>query len=57
MNDVIQVAGLTEIYATDKGRPPLVAVAGIDFAVREGEGFERRLGLLEQLLWTGRDFS
>ena len=36
---VIQVAGLTKTYATEKGRPPLVAVAGIDFAVREGEVF------------------
>ena len=39
MSDVIQAAGLTKTYATDKGRPPLVAVAGIDFAVREGEVF------------------
>ena len=26
MSEVIQVAGLTKTYATDKGRPPLVAV-------------------------------
>jgi ABC-2 type transport system ATP-binding protein len=39
MNDAIQVAGLAKTYAADKGRPPLVAVDGIDFAVREGEVF------------------
>jgi len=26
VSEVIQVAGLTKTYATDKGRPPLVAV-------------------------------
>ena len=39
MSDVIQVAGLTKTYATGKGGPPLRAVDGIDFAVREGEVF------------------
>ena len=39
MDQAIEVAGLTKTYVTDKGRPPLVAVAGIDFAVREGEVF------------------
>ena len=39
MSEVIQVAGLTKTYAIEKGRPPLVAVGGIDFAVREGEVF------------------
>ncbi len=39
MSDVIQVTGLTKTYAADKGRPPLTAVAGIDFTVREGEVF------------------
>jgi ABC-2 type transport system ATP-binding protein len=39
VSDVIQVAGLTKIYATGKGVPPLRAVDGIDFAVREGEVF------------------
>jgi ABC-2 type transport system ATP-binding protein len=39
VNDAIQVTGLAKTYAADKGRPPLVAVDGIDFAVREGEVF------------------
>ena len=39
MSDIIQVAGLTKTYATDKGSPPLRAVDGIDFTVREGEVF------------------
>jgi len=39
MSDVIQVAGLTKTYATDKGSPLLRAVDGIDFTVREGEVF------------------
>jgi len=39
MNDAIQVTGLTKIYQTDKNRPPLRAVDGIDFTVREGEVF------------------
>jgi ABC-2 type transport system ATP-binding protein len=39
VSDVIQVAGLTKTYATDKGSPPLRAVDGIDFTVREGEVF------------------
>ena len=39
MSDVIQVAGLTKTYETGKGRPPLRALDGIDFAVREGEVF------------------
>jgi ABC-2 type transport system ATP-binding protein len=39
MNEVIQVAQLTKVYPTGKGRDPLRAVDGIDFAVREGEVF------------------
>jgi ABC-2 type transport system ATP-binding protein len=39
MNDVIQAAGLTKIYPAGKDRPPLRAVDGIDFAVRQGEVF------------------
>jgi ABC-2 type transport system ATP-binding protein len=39
MGDVIQVTGLTKTYAVEKGKPPLVAVNGIDFAVRAGEVF------------------
>ena len=39
MNDAIQVTGLTKIYQTNKNRPPLRAVDGIDFDVRAGEVF------------------
>jgi ABC-2 type transport system ATP-binding protein len=39
VSDVIQVAGLTKTYATDRSSPPLRAVDGIDFTVREGEVF------------------
>ena len=39
MNEVIQVAQLTKVYPTGKGRVPLHAVDGIDFAVRAGEVF------------------
>ena len=39
MNDAIQVTGLTKIYQTDKNRPPLRAVDGMDFTVRAGEVF------------------
>jgi len=39
VNDVIQVSGLTKTYVAGKGRPPLVAVDSVDFAVREGEVF------------------
>lgn len=39
MNEIIQVENLTKIYPADKGRPPLRAVDGIDFTVREGEVF------------------
>jgi ABC-2 type transport system ATP-binding protein len=39
MTEAIQVEGLTKTYATDKDRPPLCAVDGIDFAVHEGEVF------------------
>jgi len=39
MNDVIQAAGLTKIYPAGKDRPPLRAVDGSDFAVRQGEVF------------------
>ncbi len=39
VNEVIQVAGLTKTYVTGRGSPPLRAVDGIDFTVREGEVF------------------
>lgn len=39
MNEVIQVAQLTKIYAAAKGRPAVRAVDGLDFAVQEGEIF------------------
>ena len=39
MSNVIEVTGLTKTYAGGKGQASLVAVAGIDFAVREGEVF------------------
>jgi ABC-2 type transport system ATP-binding protein len=37
--NIIQVSQLTKIYQTGKDTPPLRAVDGIDFAVREGEVF------------------
>jgi len=37
--NIIQVSQLTKIYQTGKDKPPLRAVDGIDFAVREGEVF------------------
>jgi ABC-2 type transport system ATP-binding protein len=39
MNNAIEVSQLTKIYRVGKGRPPLSAVDGIDFTVREGEVF------------------
>lgn len=39
MTDAIQVKGLTKVYSTGKGLPPLRAVDGIDFTVHEGEIF------------------
>ena len=39
MNDVIQASGLTKAYPVGKGKPPVSAVGGIDFAVRQGEVF------------------
>jgi len=39
MTEAIQVEGLTKVFTTDKNRPPLRAVDGIDFTVREGEVF------------------
>jgi len=39
MNDVIQASALTKTYPVGKGKPPLSAVGGIDFAVRQGEVF------------------
>jgi ABC-2 type transport system ATP-binding protein len=39
MNTAIEVSQLTKIYQVGKDRPPLRAVDGIDFAVREGEVF------------------
>lgn len=39
VDEVIQVVGLTKIFPMGKGRPPLRAVDGIDFAVRQGEVF------------------
>jgi ABC-2 type transport system ATP-binding protein len=39
MTDAIQVTGLTKVYQADKGRAPLHAVDGIEFAVRAGEVF------------------
>jgi len=37
--NVIEVSGLTKVYQTAMGRPPLRAVDGVDFAVRQGEFF------------------
>jgi len=39
MSDVIQVTGLTKHYPAVRGAPPVRAVDGIEFAVREGEVF------------------
>ena len=39
MNEVIQASGLMKTYPVGKGKPPLRAVGGIDFAVRQGEVF------------------
>jgi len=39
MTAAIQVAELTKVFPTVKGRPPLHAVDGIEFTVREGEVF------------------
>jgi ABC-2 type transport system ATP-binding protein len=39
MTDAIQVSGLTKVYQADKGRAPLRAVDGIEFAARAGEVF------------------
>jgi ABC-2 type transport system ATP-binding protein len=39
MTEAIRVAGLTKAYATNKGRPPLLAVDRIDFNVPPGEVF------------------
>jgi ABC-2 type transport system ATP-binding protein len=39
VNEIIQVEKLTKIFPADKGRPPLLAVDGIDFSVNEGEVF------------------
>ena len=37
--NIIQVSQLTKVYQTVKDEPPLCAVDGIEFAVREGEVF------------------
>jgi ABC-2 type transport system ATP-binding protein len=39
MNNAIEVSQLTKIYRAGKASPPLRAVDGVDFAVREGEVF------------------
>jgi len=39
VNEIIQVEKLTKVFPGDKGRPPLLAVDGIDFSVYEGEVF------------------
>jgi len=39
MNNAIEVSHLTKVYRVGKDKPPLSAVDGIDFAVREGEVF------------------
>jgi ABC-2 type transport system ATP-binding protein len=39
MTEAIQVERLTKVFTTAKDRPPLRAVDGIDFTVREGEVF------------------
>ena len=43
MTEAIQVEGLIKVFTTDKDRPPLRAMDGIDFTVHEGEVF----GLLD----------
>jgi ABC-type oligopeptide transport system ATPase subunit len=37
MTNAIEVSGLTKVYQTARGRPPLRAVDGVDFAVRQGK--------------------
>jgi ABC-2 type transport system ATP-binding protein len=37
--NVIEVSGLTKVYQTARDRPPVRAVDGVDFAVRQGEVF------------------
>jgi ABC-2 type transport system ATP-binding protein len=39
MNNAIEVSRLTKVYQAGKEGPPLRAVDGVDFAVREGEVF------------------
>ncbi len=39
MTEAIQVEGLTKVFPSAKGRPPLRAVDGVDFTVHEGEVF------------------
>jgi ABC-2 type transport system ATP-binding protein len=39
MNNAIEVSRLTKVYRASKDSPPLRAVDGVDFAVREGEVF------------------
>ena len=39
MNNAIEVSQLSKVYQVGKDRPPLRAVDGIGFAVREGEVF------------------
>jgi ABC-2 type transport system ATP-binding protein len=39
MNNAIKVSQLTKVYRAGKDSPPLRAVDGVDFAVREGEVF------------------
>jgi len=37
--NVIEVSGLTKVYQAARNRPPVRAVEGVDFAVRQGEVF------------------
>jgi len=39
MNNAIEVSQLTKVYQVGKNRPPLSAVDGVNFTVREGEVF------------------
>jgi len=39
MTNAIEVSGLTKVYQTARGRLPVRAVDGVDFAVRQGEVF------------------
>ncbi len=39
MSVIIETAGLTKLYPTARGKPPVCAVDGIDLAVRSGEVF------------------